>query len=57
MSKEINTGFGFSKNAPLPTKEIVNALKHSVTRVVIVKNANDKNLPKKNKKQKQLNLK
>jgi len=50
MSKGINTGFGFSKNAPLPTMEIVNALKHSVTRVVIVKNANDKNLPKNNKK-------
>jgi hypothetical protein len=57
MSEGINTGFGFSKNAPLPTEAIVNALKHSVTRVVIVKNANDKNLPKKNKKQKQLNLK
>jgi hypothetical protein len=57
MSEGINTGFGFSKNAPLPTMEIVNALKHSATRVVIVKNANDKNLPKKNKKQKQLNLK
>ena len=23
----INTGFGFSKNAPLPTMEIVNAMK------------------------------
>jgi len=50
------TPFGFS-TAARPTEAIVNALKHSVTRVVIVKNANDKNLPKKNKKQKQLNLK
>ena len=45
------TPFG-SSTAPRPTEAIVNALKHSVTRVVIVKNANDKNLPKKNKKQK-----
>jgi len=46
-----------SSTAPRPTEAIVNALQRSVTPVVIVKNANDKNLPKKNKKQKQLNLK
>lgn len=27
MSEGINTGFGFSKNAPLPTEAIVNAIK------------------------------
>ncbi len=36
MSEGINTGFGFSKNAPLPTEEIMKKLKQSVRRIRIV---------------------
>lgn len=46
----------------LTTKKIIKRFhptleRGGLSRQVIVKNANDKNVPKKNKKQKQLNLK